>query len=398
MKRNGDIASLFQKHAAKKAVIVASSLPSNPDVDVAENQSQEEERIIEENIDDTPLPAPPPPPVYDINHLPHDPGERLSIQSYPINDQDAIRRAYIIKGPFKPYVHQFPKRRIGNKERRFNFIWMHNHHWLEYSIKKDSVFCFVCFLFRDNKCKGKGTDTFTKDGWRNWNIGEKAILKHMGSSAHNAAQERYNGFVNPKAAIDYHIERWTDEDLRLYKIRLTYSLRYLKFLLHQGLAFRGHDESEESSNRGNFIELLKFLAGNSEEVNKYVLKNAPGNCTLTSPKIQKQIIQCCAMETRKKIIEELGDEPYAILADESSDISHREQLALCLRYVDKLGRPCEHFLGVAHVDNTTSLSLKEAIEDLLVSNGLTMTQIRGQGYDGASNMKGDIKGLKTLIM
>jgi len=53
------------------------------------------------------------------------------------------------------------------------------------------------------------------------------------------------------------------------------------------LAFRGHDESEGSSNRGNFIELLKFLAANSEEVNKYILKNAPGNCTLTSPDIQK---------------------------------------------------------------------------------------------------------------
>jgi hypothetical protein len=168
--------------------------------------------------------------------------------------------------------------------------------------------------------------------------------------------------------------------------------------LHQGLAFRGHDESEESSNRGNFIELLKFLAGNSDEVNKYVLNNAPGNCTLTSPKIQKQIIHCCAIETRKKIIEELGDEPFAILADESSDISHKEQLAVCLRFVDKLGRPCEHFIGVVHVDDTTSLSLKEAIEGLLVSNGLSMTRIRGQGYDGASNMKGDIKGLKTLIM
>ena len=102
---------------------------------------------------------------------------------------------------------------------------------------------------------------------------------------------------------------------------MTYSLRCIKFLLHQGLAFRGHDESEESSNRGNFLELLKFLAGNSEEVHKYVLNNAPRNCTLTSPKIQKQIIQCCAIETRKKI-EELGDESYAIFADESGDISH----------------------------------------------------------------------------
>ncbi|XP_066333876.1 uncharacterized protein [Miscanthus floridulus] len=171
---------------------------------------------------------------------------------------------------------------------------------------------------------GTGLDTFTVDGWKNWNIGEKALRKHMGSKAHIAAQERYIGFTNPKVAIDYNIEKWSDEDLRLYKKRLTYSLRCIKFLLHQGLAFHGHDESEESSNRGNFIELLKFLARNSEEVKKYVLDNA--------------------------------------------------------------------------LDDTTSLSLKDAIDALLVSHGLTMTQIRGQGYDGASNMKGDIKGLKTLIM
>jgi hypothetical protein len=104
------------------------------------------------------------------------------------------------------------------------------------------------------------------------------------------------------------------------------------------------------------------------------------------------------METRKHIVQEIGDEYYTILADESSDVSHKEQLALCLRYVNSLGRPCECFLGVVHVDDTTAISLKEAIQSLHVSHGLTITQICGQGYDGASNMKGKIKGLKTLIM
>jgi hypothetical protein len=203
---------------------------------------------------------------------------------------------------------------------------------------------------------------------------------------HNKVQEKYNLFVDPHAAIDDIIVRVDSEDLRLYKIRLKYSLRCLKFLLHQGLAFRGHDESEESSNRGNFVELLKLLATNSEEVNKYVLHNAPRNCTLISHGIQSQIIQCCALQTRKQIIEELGDDYYAILADESSDVSHKEQLALCLRYVDKLGRPREHFIGVVHVSDTTSLSLKKAIEALLKQHHLAITQIRGQGYDGASNM------------
>ena len=47
----------------------------------------------------------------------------------------------------------------------------------------------------------------------------------------------------------------------------------------------------------------------------------------------------------ENFFEELGEKPFAILADESSDVSHKEQLALCLRYVDKLGRPCEHSDG-----------------------------------------------------
>jgi hypothetical protein len=41
-------------------------------------------------------------------------------------------------------------------------------------------------------------------------------------------------------------------------------------LLHQGLAFRGHDELEESTNKGNFKELVKLLAEENENVKKVV--------------------------------------------------------------------------------------------------------------------------------
>ena len=187
-------------------------------------------------------------------------------------------------------------------------------------------------LFVQGKTNGgpRG-DAFVKTGWRNW-IKPDALDKHMGGigSIHNQAQEKYNLFVAPQPSIDNIMVRVDKEDLRMYKARLTYSLRCLRFLLNQGLAFRGHDESEESSNRGNFLELLKWLSENDEEVNKLVLNNAPGNCILTSPKIQNQIIECCATQTTKRIIEDIGDDHYAILADESSDASHKEQLALCI--------------------------------------------------------------------
>ncbi|WVZ70180.1 hypothetical protein U9M48_018866 [Paspalum notatum var. saurae] len=142
----------------------------------------------------------------------------------------------------------------------------------------------------------------------------------------------------------------------------------------------------------------KFVNGNFEEVNKVVLRNAPQNCQSIDHKIQKQLIGCCAHETTKLIIEKLGDECFAILADESSDAYQQEQLALCLRYVNKIGEPVERFLGLVKVKDTTFLTLKEAIQSLLIKYQLPLSKIRGQGYDGVSNMKGHVNGLKKLVM
>ncbi|XP_057250688.1 uncharacterized protein LOC130591398 [Beta vulgaris subsp. vulgaris] len=183
-----------------------------------------------------------------------------------------------------------------------------------------------------------------------------------------------------------------------YRERLQASIKCLKWLLLQGLPARGHKENETSSNRGNFVELLKFLASEKEDVAKVVLDNAPGNCQMTAPSIQKDIINACATETTKAIMKELDGDFFTILADESADISDKEQLALCLRYINKRGEVMERFLGVVHVANTTSLTLKEAIESLLMEHSLSFSRVRGQGYDGASNMQGAINGLKTLIL
>ncbi|XP_062206140.1 uncharacterized protein LOC133908020 [Phragmites australis] len=131
---------------------------------------------------------------------------------------------------------------------------------------------------------------------------------------------------------------------------------------------------------------------------RVVLKNAPKKSKMIDHKIQKDLISSYAKETTKLIMEDLGNEHFFILADESSDVSLNEQLALCLRYVDKKGKPVERFLGVVNVEDTTSSTLKTAIGNLLMDHQLSFSMVRGQGYDGASNMKGHINGLKKLIM
>lgn len=79
------------------------------------------------------------------------------------------------------------------------------------------------------------------------------------------------------------------------------SVDCIRFLLRQGLAFRGHDESKDSSNQGNFLELLKFLADHNEEI-KVTLDRGPHHLKMIAPDIQKDIVSAAACEAMKAIV------------------------------------------------------------------------------------------------
>ena len=119
---------------------------------------------------------------------------------------------------------------------------------------------------------------------------------------------------------------------------------------------------------------------------------------LTHHEIRKDIVNAIACETSKAIIKDLDNGFFSILVDESRDISMKEQMTFVLRYVNKKGIIIEWFLGIVHVASTTVLSLKCVIEYLLCEHNLSLSELHGQGYDRASNMQGDINGLKTLIL
>ncbi|XP_059635726.1 uncharacterized protein LOC132277901 [Cornus florida] len=89
---------------------------------------------------------------------------------------------------------------------------------------------------------------------------------------------------------------------------------------------------------------------------------------------------------KRKIREEVGDAKFCILVDEAQDLSNTEQMAFVLRFVDKNGLLRERFFGVVGVKDTTALTLKKEISNVLALYDLQVDSMRGQGYDGASNM------------
>ncbi|ESR64798.1 hypothetical protein CICLE_v10010399mg [Citrus x clementina] len=275
----------------------------------------------------------------ELSKHPSDPGQRPPISSYNPNVQDEIRRTYLQMGPCQPRFHNFC------------------------NISKNAAYCLCCYLFRPKIGEQASGEIFTKNGFSNWKKIER-LEEHVGgpNSAHNKAH--------------------SNQDKKDYRICLFASIDVVRLLLEQGLSFRGHDESDNSSNQGNYLRILRFLTDQNEDIKRVTLKNAPGNNMLTAPSIQKDIAL------------------FSILIDESCDASMKEQMAVVLRYVDKNGFVIERFIGLKHLPSlsTTAISLKEALNQLSSKHGLSISRLRAQGYDGASNMQGEFNGLRTLIM
>ncbi|KAH7668712.1 Ribonuclease H-like protein [Dioscorea alata] len=282
---------------------------------------------------------------FDPSDIIADPGLRKPIEEYDTGIRDQVRREYLLMGPCQPARKDL---------RSFKELWFQKFDWLESSVEKDAACCFCCYLFKQPRSDKLGIDVFTKTGFSNWKMAMEVFTEHVGgvNSNHNNARRHS---------------------------RVTTVLRVIRFLLLQGLAFRGHDESSSSTNRGNFLEMLNWYGIEVESVGLVINENAPGNNQMTSPQIQKELVRACAEETTRAIIDEIGDNHFSILLDESRDKSIKEQMAVIVMFVNKQGQVIERFLNVEHVVDTSALSLKT-------------------GYDGASNMRGQFNGLKTLIL
>ncbi|CAI0460737.1 unnamed protein product [Linum tenue] len=194
------------------------------------------------------------------------------------------------------------------------------------------------------------------------------------------------------------MERQTSEEVQKNITRVKASITIARLLALEGVAFRGHDETEESSNRGNFIEFLQLLADHNEEIGRVALDKAPPYAKYTSHEIQKQILHVLAKKVRNHIFEEVGNYKYSIIVDEASDESSHEQMAIVLRFVDANGLIQERFFSIVHVENTTSKTLYSAIRSILSFYKFPIQNLRGQGYDGASNMRGEWNGLQALFL
>ncbi len=129
-------------------------------------------------------------------------------------------------------------------------------------------------------------------------------------------------------------------------------LQSLHFLMYQGLAVRGN------CNEG---QLLKLRSSDIPQ-----LKGWLNDRKYQSPEIVNEQIELMFKNVLRSLLTNIKEQPfYGLIADETRDISGKEQLAVCLRWVTDSYEIHEDLIGLAYVETTED---RVSVSIILTSN------------------------------
>ena len=134
-------------------------------------------------------------------------------------------------------------------------------------------------------------------------------------------------------------------------------LAALRFLLRQALPVRN-----DNAGGSNLSVLLESVLDESRWLKdgKY-----------QSPEVINELIEIMAHKVLRSLLSDISSRKwYAIMADETRDISNREQLVLCIRSVSDNYVVHEYMVGLYQLDDTTSSTIHSCLKDSLLRMSL----------------------------
>jgi len=231
--------------------------------------------------------------------------------------------------------------------------------------------------------------------FRNWKDAVTSFNKHEASDQHTQATSFYidaKRIHERKTSVASEVSAQHASQVDLNRTNLGRIIETVMLLGRQNIPFRGHDESTESTNRGNFIELLSW-----KDVPE-LAQHLTSKTHYTSPS-QNEIIELVGSRIQAALVSKVQNNGvWSLIADEMSDISHHEQLSLCFHTVSNELVVEEHFFKYVAIPSTDAASLVAAIKDNVFDAGFPIKGLYFQCYDGASNMKGQYSGVAAQIL
>ena len=166
-------------------------------------------------------------------------------------------------------------------------------------------------------------------------------------------------------------------------------LQYHQYFCTEEMAYRGHDETSESSNAGKWKEFITLMLRTNPLFKTLhgKMKHQYRTYDYTSKRSCNELVKVMSFEARRTIKEKIDKAGmYSLLIDECKDNAGDEELAICFRFLNALGEIEERFYELAR--------LKKADAATIVNVGIFPTfermnaavSLLAVGADGASVM------------
>ncbi|XP_050064957.1 zinc finger MYM-type protein 1-like [Aphis gossypii] len=283
--------------------------------------------------------------------------------------------------------------------RAFNPKWYDMHTWLCGSQYKQALYCWPCLLLSMTK------SVWTTTGYADLKNLSRSVKLHESAREHIHCMVGLKHLENNRVTIvdaltehGYLFKKKYNENVRLNRLFMEHLIDIVLFLGRQELAFRGHNESSSSLNKGNFKELfdMHIIRCSLEIQNHYkAIKNIFSGLSNT---IQNDLITCISDHIKNMVRTEIKECMfYSVQVDDTTDISQKTQCSIILRYMTNKSELVERFLGFYNVsEDRTAEGLFNTLNSVLLELDMEKKLI-GQCYDGASVMAGHVNGLQAKV-
>uniref|UniRef100_A0A8C8SNW1 Uncharacterized protein n=1 Tax=Pelusios castaneus TaxID=367368 RepID=A0A8C8SNW1_9SAUR len=168
----------------------------------------------------------------------------------------------------------------------------------------------------------------------------------------------------------------------------------LLYMAKQGIALRGHDEREESKNRGNFLELCNVFS----QFDEAFAKKLRGYFNFTGHSTQNELLHIAADIVKSRIIQKVQENGFfTVLVTEARSFK-QEEMTVCVRYTENLEIK-ERFLGfVDSSERGDAGAIYQSIKQFLQASGIANLPVVAQCYDGAAVMASHINSVQQKML